>query len=428
VICHAGQGTVKFAGLIPNPMQNQPTAPARLLTPGRMLLLAVFAGYCLLALFPVVKRRLGIFDQGFWFLDSYAILASCDAVKAGLDPAQPNPFDLFQRRHSYSGWWFVLGDLGLTREHNFLVGGAWVLAFLAGALALFRPRNYREALLGSAVLLSPPVVLAVNRANNDLVVFALFAAGLLAVRDAKPWSLLPFILALILTTGLKFYAVVASVALLSIRPPKLAWLVTGLSLLAGGLTLATVWNDFRQAAIPAPSQLHTFGVQLVFRDLGWTGPSSVLVGGALLVLGAFVAVRQGWSVRLDAVSGDLRTRLAFAIGATLLVGCFLGAINHSYRLIFVVFLLPQLRPALAGPAGARTLALLLALLWLDGLYCLATNLAVGAMPLAEVIQRQLIWRIVTQPLVWAAMILLAGSLLTLVLWPRPDQTGERTAP
>lgn len=387
----------------------------RLLTPRRVLGLVVLMGYCLLALFPLVKRRLGIFDGGMWFLDSYAILAAGDAVQANLDPFAANPLDILQRQHSYSSWWFAVGRTGLTRQDNFLFGGSWVAAFGLAALAWLRPRTYREALLGAAILLSPPVVLAVNRANNDLVVFALLAAGLWWLREAKAWHLALFILALVLATGLKFYPFIAGVALLAVRPPARGIGAAALGLLCGGLVFASVWTDFRRAAFPVPAQLYTFGAPIVFRDLGWTGPQALLAGAGVLALAAIVCVWRGWSVPLDDPRGDLRSRLAFAAGAALLVGCFLAGISHAYRLIYVIFLLPLLARMDSGPVRSITVGLLFALLWLDGLYCLGVNLLIGPMPLAELIRRQLVWRLATQPVIWAAMALLAGALLNLLL-------------
>ncbi len=402
-------------------------SPRRLATPRLMLAVAVLAGYCLLALFPVVKRKFGVFDQGMWFLDSYAILASSDAVRAGLDPSQPNPLDVFQRQHSYSDWWFLLGDLGFTRDDNFLIGGSWVLAFGATALAILRPRCYREAILGAAVSLAPPIVLAVNRANNDLVVFTVLAAGLLCLREAKPWRLALFGVALMLATGLKFYPIIAGGALLLVRPLKLMRCAAALTWLAAGLTLVSAWGDFKRAVFPAPTEVFTFGAPIVFRDLGWTGARALLAGAGLLGLAAVVCVWRGWSLRLNDASADLRARLAFAAGAALLVGCFVAGISYSYRLVYMIFLVPWLWRQAASPAARWLGGLLLAALWLDGLYCLGTNLFVGPMPLAELVRRQLIWRFFTQPVVWAGMALLAGSLLDLALaaWRESQKTEAR---
>jgi hypothetical protein len=389
--------------------------PVRPLSPRLVLVLAVLAGYCLLALFPIIKRRLGIFDQGMWFMDSYAVLASSDAVRAGLDPWQPNPLDILQRPHSYSRWWFGLGPLGFTREDNFLVGGVWVLAFLAVTFTGLRPRTWRETWFAAAVILSPPVVLAVNRANNDLVIFVLLAAGVGLARAASPGRLLWFGLSVVLATGLKFYPIIAAVALLAVRPSRLGLATTAACLTAAGLTLAAGWTDFRQAVFPAPVQVYTFGAPILFRDLGWTGWLPTVAGMGLVGLTAAVCVRRGWSIRLDEAGEDFRERLAFAAGAALLVGCFVAGISHAYRLVFGLLLLPLLWRRAEQRSVRLTGGLFLVVLWLDGLYCLGTNLLVGPMPLAELVRRQFVWRCLTQPVVWAAMALLAGSLLGLGL-------------
>lgn len=387
---------------------------APFLTPGRCLPLAVLAGYCVLVLFPGLRWRLGLFDHGMWFLDSYAVLATSEAVQAGRDPFEPNPLDLMQRPHSYSSWWFGLGRLGLDREDNFLVGGAWVAGFAAAVLACLRPVAWRQVLVGAAVLLSPPVVLAVNRANNDLVVFLLLAAGGLALRSAAGWRIALFIGAVALATGLKFYPVIAASALLLVRPAVRG----GLSALAGGvvagLVLAGVWSDFVQAVFPVPVRLHTFGAGILLQELGWSGVVP-LAGALLLTAGAAVLVhRRGWTVSLAVDAGTLPERVLFAVGAVLLVGCFFAGVSYAYRLVFVILLLPLLWGRPVGRAAAITTGLVVTVLWLDGLYCLVANTVIGPMPREDLVHRQALWRLFSQPVVWAAMTLLAGSLVSLV--------------
>src|SRR6185295_13350101 len=83
--------------------------------------------------------------------------------------------DPLLRYHVYSDWWLALSGLGLGRQHNFLVGTTWVGAFAVTAWMTARPRHWREAIWLATLLVSPPVLLAVNRANNDLVIFVLLA-------------------------------------------------------------------------------------------------------------------------------------------------------------------------------------------------------------------------------------------------------------
>lgn len=389
-------------------------APRRLLNPPVVLFLLVLAGYSAFALLPTVQRKLGMPMSGIWFLDSYAVLAASDAVHTGLDPFQPNPLDATYRQHSYSSWWFLLGDIGFTRQDNPLIGGLWVMAFFAAVFALLRPRSYGAAAWYALLVLSPPVLLAVLRANNDLVVFALLAAGVLALRTVTPWRLALFALGLTLATGLKFYPLVAGLALLLVRPPRLMLGASVLTLLAAGGALAVVWGDLRRAVIPTPDGVYTLGAPVVLHGLSWTPAVAMCAGVALLAVAAAVCWWRGWFVRLDDERIDWRERLAFACGAAVLVGCFLAGISHAYRLIFVIFLGPALWRIAANSGRIWPVLLVLVVLWLDGIYCLAANLPLSPSWLRESLKVPGCWRLVSQPVIWAAMVLLAGSLFEMV--------------
>lgn len=398
------------------------TPPATRLSPRVLWLAAVVAGHLALVLEPRLSQVLGIFQEGTWFLDSRAILASIDAVRAGLDPWQPNPLDLFRRPHSYSTWWFVGVDLGLTRDDNFLVGGAWVAAFFASVVALVRPRTFPAAAVAAAVLLSPPVLLAVNRANNDLVIFALLAAGLLGWKAARPWSPAFLIGAAAVATGLKFYPVVAVLGLLALRPrgAALRWTIAGL--LVAGLVFLSVRGDLGRAVVPEPGGLHAFGARILARDVGWTGGGFLPLATLVLAGAAAWGLRRGW---FPAAADDEHAgpRLSFAVGAVLLVACFLGVISYGYRLIFSLLLLPFLLSGAGGRAGRWTLGLLLAQLWLDGLYCGITNVLIGPRPAEAVLASQRVWRLATQVVPWSLCALLAGWLLAWM--PRPLSTNGK---
>ncbi|HVT72647.1 MAG TPA: hypothetical protein VHD61_05890 [Lacunisphaera sp.] len=386
----------------------------RALTPTGWLLAVVLAGWSAFALCPIIGRRLGVMNGDPWFVDSYAVLAASDAVRAGLDPFLPNPLDVYHRPHSYSRWWFYLGDLGLTRRDNFLLGGTWVALFLATSIALVRPAGRGEMALAAGTLLAPVVLLGMNRANNDLTVFILLGAGLLALRQVTPGRLAIFALMTVLATGLKFYPIVAALALLLVRPGNRMLAATGGTIAAGLAVLVWLRTDLQRAVILAPIQAYTFGAPILFRDLGWTGRGPLLAGLVLLGLAALLCHGRGWSVDLAAPAAPVAERLAFACGALLLVGCFVAGISFSYRLMFVLFLLPWLWARRETPAARVTLLLLLLTLWLDGIYCVTVNTLIGPMLESRLGHLQRTWRFFTQPVVWAAMALLAGSLVGLL--------------
>ena len=133
------------------------------------LLAAAYFGF--FALHPDLYFSLGVNHYDGWFIDTFALLASNDALARGLDPYAPNPLDYFHRPHVYSHWWLHLRDLGLTRADTLWLGLGLVGTFLVAAMARLRPRTPGQVWWYAAVLCSSPVVLAVDRGNNDLVIF-----------------------------------------------------------------------------------------------------------------------------------------------------------------------------------------------------------------------------------------------------------------
>ncbi|MFI5336529.1 MAG: hypothetical protein ACHQ5A_07080 [Opitutales bacterium] len=381
------------------------------------LALLVATGWIAAAAFPGLQKHLGILDNGAWFLDSYAILASSDAVQQGLDPNLPNPLDVYNRPHRYSSWWLALGRLGLTRGDNFLFGVTLAgLLFVTGWLTL-APRSPGELAWSLALLLSPPVLLAVNRANNDLVVFALLGLALWAggKKPGLQLSLLAF--SVVLATGLKFYPVVAAGALAAAALTRRhRWLLAG-TLAVCLLILFQERAAMRMAVFPMPDGLFTFGAPVLWHVLGWQGDWVRPASGLFLVVSGGLCLRRGWTRGLAGVSDPLGERLAFAAGAFMLTGCWLAGISFGYRWIFGIFLAPWLwRRAAAGEAPARIAAVfLLVNLWSDGLYCLVTNLLLDPRSRFGVHQLERYWVALIQAADWVLLALLAGWLAELGL-------------
>ena len=393
-----------------------PTKPG-LMTPVMLLVVLTLAGWMLCMLWPRLLVLFGIASYGRWYLDSYAVLAAVDALRAGLDPTAPNPLDQLGRDHKYSDWWFALRWLGVTRESNFLVGSAWVGAFALAAWQTVRPRNYREAGWMAVLLLSPPVLLAVHRANNDLVIFTVLAvcgvaaAGTTWVRQAIA------VAALVLATGLKFYPAVAALAFLWTRHLRRMPVAFCVALLAAALTLASLWPQLSRGQFSLPSTLHTMGAPLLWRDLGWTGPGSFGLGLALITLAAAGLAFGRFTTGL-ATEGEVRERLLAALGAIVLLACFTAGINYAYRWIYALWMGLWLWRRATAPAPRRQqwtmrlgCLLLLLCVWLDGLLALTVNLLFSPVSPAGQQQLQLVWRLCTQPLHWLLIMLLAGWLL-----------------
>lgn len=355
-----------------NPPASAPSSPRRL-----WWLLAAFVAcyFAMFAFFPRLFFFFGVNSYGVWFLDSYAILASNDAVNIGRDAYIYNPLDPFGRGNSYTHWWLHLRDLGLTRAHNFQVGLAFVLAFFAAALARLRPRAPGELLWYLVVLCSSPILLAVERANNDLVIFALLAPVvpcLLAPQRAWRWLAIPLIA---LAAGLKFYPAVAGLVLLAgteTREVRARVLGGLLALAAVGVNMAH--EPLMRAANPPKAEgLMTLGAVNVFegaQHFAW-GAAVAWLSLATFVVVVIYGVRafNGWALRPH----ERDVWLSFVLGAVLLAGCFFTARNFSYRWVYAVWLAPllwqlprdPLTPVRVRRFATLTAVLLIAALWID---------------------------------------------------------------
>ena len=402
----------------------EPPATAKAAThprPGWVLTVTVAAGYLAAVHFPRLLALLGLNTDGRWFIDSAAILAAADAVRAGADPWLPNPLDLYGRPHCYSGWWLALAETGLTREDNFLVGMLWAAAFLVSAFLVLRPATTGGALVAAAALLSPPVLLAVNRANNDLVIFTVLAAGLVLMNRDTALRNAAFAGSVVIATGLKFYPIAAAGAFLLRWPEARARRLTLLAMIGAIAALATASIDRALGAMPAPHGLHTFGSKVALDLLGLEGMAG-RAGAAVVLAGlAAAGAHFGWAPRPPESRDAGPAQFAYVAGVALLAGCFLAAGNYAYRLIFSLLLIPHLAAPASGRRGTITLGLLLALLWLDGFHCLVVNTTLGPQPPAEVEARERIWLIATQPLVWLTVSLPVASLLPLL---RPTRRAQ----
>lgn len=397
------------------------TGPASL-RPIGLLAAITLAGWLACALWPRLPELLGLTGYGLWYLDSYAVLAAVDAVRTGVDPGSANPLDPLLRNHKYSDWWYALRWLGLTRESNFLVGTTWVAAFAVTCWQTARPKNFRETLWLATLLVSPPVLLAVNRANNDLVIFVLLGWCGVAAAGTIWWRQLLALGALVLATGLKFYPVVSALAFLWVRPVRRIPRALALALVVALGALASVWTQMSRGRFMVESSLHAMGAPLWGRDLGLSDPAAQALCLLVVVLAAAGLASSRFTVGL-ATQGRPGDRLLAALGVIVLLGCFVAGVSYAYRWIFSLWMalwLWRQAGGLAESARARWtfrlgVALLFFCFWSDGTFCFVVNVLLPPVSVPQLDAMQLTWRLWTQPAHWLLMMLLAGWLLEAVM-------------
>lgn len=373
---------------------------------------------------PSLFRVFGVNHYGTWFLDTYAILASNDALAHGFDVYRYNPLDYFGRPHVYPHWWLLLGRWGLTRGDCAWLGFTWGAAFFVAALTRLRPRSWGELGWNLFVLCSPSVLLALDRGNNDLVLFVMLAplGPLLLARSTL--AQVAAIVLIAVATALKTYPAVAALLLLAGGEPRaVRWRLAAMAAVFAAMAFDLV-RDFSHygGLVPRPDGLMTFGAANLFllagADAGWASVASLLVGGAMAVWLWHADLLDGWRPASDSMA----LWLSLVLGAVLLTGCFFAGMSYAYRWVFSLWMLPllwQLRADPLAPGRARRLAtttivLLTITLWMDAMASMV--LTVYAKRLGGdlvTFWADRVWQC-EQPLTWALFACLMAFLVRFV--------------
>lgn len=397
-----------------------------------LLVAAVVAGVWLACFrFPVTWTVTGIGEANRPFMDLYGILAARDAVAAGVNPYLPNDFDPYHRPHVYSDWW--LAGSGLGRVDAVWLGVVLLAAFLLSAVGFVRLRNKREALYLAALLISPAFLLAINRANNDLVVFVLVTLGLWSFRGSSVAAKAVAVVLFAVAAALKYTPLVTLVVLLDLRTRR--GLLAALGLYAAVLLLA--WPGMQAGMqhltrfTPEPEWLYAYGAPVLARNWGLAGRMVWLVpGGLLLGWALWCAMKSKAGPLLPSV--EQAAEREFMCGAAMLVGMFFMGSSFVYKLVFALWLLPRLwRLADTGGGEARwgssTRGLLLGVVWLEGLVAVILNLLSGPQAQLPALRVLPVALALSQLLTWALVACLARFLL-IYLVRRARELGSAPPP
>jgi len=383
--------------------------------------------------YAVLMDALGGYHKDLPFMDIQSDLAGMECYRRGIDVYVTNPCDVLGRVFNYSPIWLLGAYLHLGTSAMYVAGVGVDLVFLA-SLALLPPaRTWRATVVVGAATLSNSVVLAVELANADVLMFVLLLLAGLAVLRIWPTRFLAYPL-IVFAAMLKFYPVVGMVIALRERPVRAMVIV--LLALVGLLLFAWLgWTDIMRALHMLPDELDfymigarslPYGLQSLYPTVYAKLPLS---SGALqailgiIAVGLAIAIARSREV-VGAVAQLTEAEQVFLLlGAVIMVGCFFAGQSFRYRAVFLLFVLPATTALWFGQYGRFTTRLfaitsicVVFVMWgyyLARLVLLLADLLPGPGAVGALIKaafwfvRELAWW-------WVITVLLAGVLIVVM--------------
>ncbi len=286
------------------------------------------------------------------FADFYFILAGSDCAAMGIDVVIENPCDPWGRAHNYGLLWLEIGRLGLTRDDITWLALLINALFLFFAVAVISPSSVVQSLITVCFLISPAVMLGLERSNADLLIFTLLALSFYLIH---PGNLLLNgfgCMIIFLAAILKLYPVVLLPVLIfyySANRTKFTLLL--MTMLLFLLYLYLNWQDVSHliGVIPNITWHYSMGGELLFARLGNELSHTTRLATYCMAL---VCVVTGiiWANRVKIDEPEFTRQnedagwsgMLYLCGAVLVVFSFVIKNSFDYRNIFFLFLLPYL--------------------------------------------------------------------------------------
>lgn len=265
------------------------------------------------------------------YADLRTMTAAVDAVGLGLDPLVSNPTDPWGRPMNYPRLWLALGWLMKSGQGVVVAGTIIALLFSVTCAILIAGQNStRSSLAIAAVALSGASWLGLERANCDLVVFALVA--LASVNVLRPASLV-----IAISCALKIFPVPALLFAYLRERSRIA----AVAVLFVAVYFAATYQDIvlMRKSMEA-SALISFGLKSTLLLAEYPGVSIAPVH-IYLAFAAISGLAIGLGLALPLQDRiDPQLAFQFTIGAGIFLFSFVVASNWDYRLIFSILVIP----------------------------------------------------------------------------------------
>jgi len=291
------------------------------------------------------------------FSDLHVIVAGYESLVNGYDPYSHSEFDPWGRLYNYPRWWLGLGYLGLSHVNLFFIGCLMVFAYFISAFKLLKGMTKGEGLYCAFVIVSPSSMLAAERGNVDILIFIILAFTVFLYSSSKYNVKLKTSILITAVSILKLYPIFAICVFLKEKKADF-YKVFGVVFVLFLLYLFLSWDDLLDISNNTPyGVIRMYGSAVlpmrVFSDfLGMNHDLrpyyhmiGLLIGNGILffiALFCFLKLKRG-RVRFNLeLFTERHLLVSFRLGVGIFVGTFALGNNWDYRLIFLIFAIPQL--------------------------------------------------------------------------------------
>jgi hypothetical protein len=330
-------------------------------------------------------RAIGVTPLPPHFFDMHVPLDYAACALRGIDPYVPHACNV--ANFNLPPIWLWLGQLGLDGSDADWLAAAMIACAAAVMVTLFRGRSIVAGIVALIGILSPSVMMGVERANPDLLILALVGTAALLYHDQSKVRIFGSVALISIAFVLKLFPMfsVTLAARFNRRTIIFAAIVALLSL----VYLAAIFHYLFLIRSNVPTTfILSYGYKAIFLGLdhlrseaglkpfGLADSRVPVVINMLVLLAAAAAalinLRRGHAPCLVS-NGAAGT--AFLFGSGIYCGTFLLGTNFIYRLMFLLLCLPQLLDwqgqKLHGTQWSLTsdtglLTIILSALWANG--------------------------------------------------------------
>jgi hypothetical protein len=330
-------------------------------------------------------RAFGVTPLQLAFFDMHVINDYAACAAKGVDAYAPHACN--EDNFNIPPIWLWLGFLGIDGSDSSWLSAAVITAAVIVVVLLFRGRSWSHGVVALAAIISPSVMMGVERGNLDLLILALVGSAALIYQERTAGRACGALAFLCLGVTLKLFPMfcVSLVARFSRQTFIFASALAALSLIYLDVIMKYVLLIRRN--VPTTFIL-SYGYKTIFlgvdhmrseaglSPIGLADTWLPLSTAAVVLISAAAAALTSFHNRREFCSVDRSAAgTAFVFGAGIYCGTYLLGTNFSYRLMFLLLCLPQLQDwqirrwqgdKSVGSTELGLIVMVLGVLWLNG--------------------------------------------------------------